>query len=221
MKDFAFIFDMDGLLFDTERLFLEQTDKVEEELGYLIPHELHMDAIGRPFPDVKKIFLARLGEDFPMDDFLKKTKALMYAYIEKKGIPVKPGARELLEELKKRGLTTAVASSSYQWMIDRNLTASGLRRFFDLEVGGEQVINGKPSPDIFLLTAKLAGVEPGSCVVLEDSNNGIRAAYAAGMRPVMVPDIKPPEEDVKAMLFLQCADLCEVRERLDEILEEG
>jgi HAD superfamily hydrolase (TIGR01509 family) len=216
----TFIFDMDGLLFDTERLFIEKAGIVERELGWEVPVELHIDSIGVPIPEVKKMLLARLGRAFPADRYIEKIFGLVYDHIDSKGMPLKPGVRELLKELRDRSMILALASSSFRWMVERNLAAAGLENSFDLTVGGDEVKRGKPFPDIFLLAAERASVDPAACAVLEDSNNGIRAAYAAGMRPVMVPDIKPAEEDVKEMVFMECRDLFEVKNRLDTIILE-
>ena len=218
MKTTTFIFDMDGLLFDTERLFIEKAEIVERELGYDVPLQLHIDSIGIPFPEVKKLLLAHFGGDFPVDGYMEKIFDLLYEQIESRGIPVKAGARELIAELRNRGMTLTVASSSYRWMIERNLKNAGLMGSFDLTVGGDEVERGKPFPDVFLLAATRAGTPPAGCVVLEDSNNGVRAAFAAGMRPVMVPDIKPAEEDIAGMLYLKCTDLFEVKNKLDTII---
>lgn len=197
----AFIFDMDGLLFDTENLFLTYADATKKELGYSIPRKLHIESIGRTFADTKLIFLNHLGRDFPMNDFMQQTKDRVYEHIDRYGMPVKPGAVELLEELKARGIRTVVASSSAYWMIEKNLAAAQMTAYFDLIVSGEEVENGKPAPDIFLLAAERAGVTPEECVVLEDSNNGALAGCAAGMLTVMVPDIKPPTAEVAEKVF--------------------
>ncbi|MFW5711688.1 MAG: HAD family hydrolase [Spirochaetota bacterium] len=197
----AFIFDMDGLLFDTENLYLIHSKETEKEIGYSIPPELHTEAIGRTFPDVKRIFLDRLGQDFPMDHFMQRTNERVYEHVERYGMPVKPGAVELLQALKVRGIMTILASSSAYWMIEKNLAAAQLTSYFDLIVSGEEVEHGKPAPDIFLLAAERAGLEPYECVVLEDSNNGALAGCAAGMRTVMIPDVKPPTLEVAEKVF--------------------
>jgi HAD superfamily hydrolase (TIGR01509 family) len=212
MKTAAVIFDMDGLLFDTERLYIEQSRISEKEFGLAIPEEVHWEAIGKTLQDAQKVYAERYGRDFPVEDFMHATKELVYRYIEENGLPVKPGALELLRELKDRGFCVILASSSPRWMIEKNLQLAGLTAFFDFTVSGEDVERGKPAPDIFLQAAALAGVDPGECVVLEDSNNGIRAAFAAGMRPVMVPDIKPPEPDVAEMVYRVCRDLTEAKD---------
>ena len=197
----AFIFDMDGLLFDTENLYLRHAKETEQEIGLSIPADLHIEAIGRTFPDVKRIFLDRLGSDFPMDYFMQRTKERVYEHVDRYGITIKPGATELLQALKVRGLMIILASSSAYWMIEKNLAAAQMNSYFDLIVSGEDVEHGKPAPDIFLLAAKRAGLQPDECVVLEDSNNGALAGCAAGMRTVMIPDVKPPTPEVEKKVF--------------------
>lgn len=215
MKTAAVIFDMDGLLFDTERLYIEQSKISEKEFGLMIPEEIHWQAIGKTLEDARKVYAERYGRDFPVEEFMQITKDLVYRYIEEHGLPVKPGAFDLLKELKDRGFSVILASSSPRWMIEKNLRLAGMADFFDFTVSGEDVERGKPAPDIFLHAAALAGADPAECVVLEDSNNGIRAAYTAGMRPVMVPDIKPPEPDVTEMVYKVYRDLEEVWEDIN------
>lgn len=218
MKTAAVIFDMDGLLFDTERLYLEQSKITEREMGCHIPMELQLETIGRTIQDCRKIYFSHFGDDFPVDKFMISNKKLVHAYIEREGLPIKPGAEELIAELHKRGIRMMLASSSPHRMIEKNLLMSGLKDYFHEIISGEDVAAGKPAPDIFLKAAERADQEPGNCIVLEDSNNGVRAAYAAGMRPVMVPDVKQPEADVKEMLYRIYADLHEVRRDLDRII---
>ena len=215
MKTAAVIFDMDGLLFDTERLYIEQSKISEKEFGLMIPEQIHWQAIGKTLEDARKVYAERYGRDFPVEEFMQITKDLVYRYIEEHGLPVKPGAVDLLRELKNRGFSVILASSSPRWMIEKNLRLAGMADFFDFTVSGEDVERGKPAPDIFLHAAALAGADPAECVVLEDSNNGIRAAYTAGMRPVMVPDIKPPEPDVTEMVYKVYRDLEEVWEDIN------
>ena len=215
MKTATVIFDMDGLLFDTERLYIEQSRISEKEYGLAIPEEIHWETIGKTLGDARKVYAERYGRDFPVEEFMHTTKDLVYRYIEEHGLPVKPGAFDLLRELRDRCFTVILASSSPRWMIEKNLRLAEMADFFDFTVSGEDVERGKPSPDIFLRAAALAEADPAECVVLEDSNNGIRAAFAAGMRPVMVPDIKPPEPDVTEMVYKVYRDLEEVCEDIN------
>jgi HAD superfamily hydrolase (TIGR01509 family) len=214
----AALFDMDGLLFDTENLFLSCSRETKQELGYTIPEELHVEAIGRTFEDTKRIFLEHLGQDFPLETFLQKNHQRVYAHIERYGMPIKPGAVPLLKELRRRGIKTLLVSSSSTWMIEKNLKAADMEGFFDLIVSGEEVEHGKPAPDIFLLAADRARLAPGECLVLEDSNNGAKAGVAAGMRTVMVPDIKPPLPEVEVEVYKVCKTLEEVRQILPSLL---
>ncbi|MCF7949806.1 MAG: HAD family phosphatase [Spirochaetia bacterium] len=214
----AVLFDMDGLLFDTENLFLSCSRETKQELGYSIPHDLHVEAIGRSFKDAKRIFLEHMGQDFPMETFLQRNHQRVYDHIERYGIPIKPGAVPLLEELRRRGIKTLLVSSSGTWMIEKNLEAADMAGFFDLLVSGEEVEHGKPAPDIFWLAAERGRLAPEECMVLEDSNNGAKAGVAAGMRTVMVPDIKPPLPEVEASVYRVCNTLEEVQQILPFLL---
>jgi len=214
----AALFDMDGLLFDTENLFLSCSRETKQELGYSIPHDLHVEAIGRSFEDAKRIFLEHLGQDFPMETFLQKNHQRVYNHIERYGMPIKPGVVPLLKELRRRGIKTMLVSSSGIWMIEKNLEAACMEGFFDLMVSGEEVAHGKPAPDIFLLAAERGRLAPEECLVLEDSNNGAKAGVAAGMRTVMVPDIKPPLPEVEREVYKVCRTLGEVQEILPTLL---
>lgn len=210
------IFDMDGLLFDTENLFLRLTKETEKELGYSIPYSLHMESIGRTFDDVKELFRDHFGDGFPFREFFTRTKERVYSHIQREGMPVKEGARELIQALAERNIVLALASSSPRWIVEDNLSAAGMQSSFSIVVCGDEIEQGKPAPDIFFKTAELASVDPKEALVFEDSNNGIRAASAAGMRAVMVPDIKPAEKEVEQMAFRAYSSLLEALEEIDE-----
>jgi len=207
MKVHAVIFDMDGLLFDTERLYLEQCRTTERELGLNIPSEIHEETIGIREDDAKQVYISRFGPDFPVEQFMLRTKALVLAYIDGHGIPVKNGAFELISELRRMEVCIVLASSSTRRVIEKYLVKAGWPPVFDRIISGEEVAAGKPAPDIFLAAAESVGVGPEECLVLEDSNNGIRAAFAAGMKPVMIPDVKPPDPDVREMVYKIYSDL--------------
>ncbi|MFP4617704.1 MAG: HAD family hydrolase [Spirochaetaceae bacterium] len=212
------LFDMDGLLFDTENLFLSMSEETQREMGYDIPLDIHLETIGRTFDEVRTIFLQQMGRNFPIQRFFDRTNKKIYKRIEEQGIPMKKGFHELLASLKQRGITSALASSSPLFYIRRYLQLADLENSFFVIVGGDEVEQGKPAPDIFLLAAERAEIDPKECVVFEDSNNGIRAAHAAGMRPVMVPDIKAPEEEVRTMVYRIYSDLSEAAADIDNIL---
>ena len=213
------LFDMDGLLFDTENLFLSLTEETERELGRRVPKDLHYEAIGRSFEDVQKLFMERLGEDFPFRDFFSRTKERVYERVERYGMPVKEGVHELLAALAQRNITVVLASSSPRWMIEKNLEAAGMSGEFGFSVGGDEVERGKPYPDLFLAAAQKQGAAPERCIVFEDSNNGVRAAHAAGMRVIMVPDLRPPEQEVREKAYRVYDSLLDAVSELDELLE--
>ena len=122
-------------------------------------------------------------------------------------VPQKPGAAEILRALDERGVLLAVASSTPEARVRRHLTEHDFLRRFDAVIGGDRLQRSKPAPDIFLLAAESLGAEPARCFVIEDSFNGIRAAHAARMRPIMVPDMLEPTEEIAAMAEVVTADL--------------
>ncbi len=214
------IFDMDGLLFDTENLFLLLAEETEREIGYKIPRELHLEAIGRTFEDVRRIFSRELGEDFPYQEFFSRTKERVYRRIERDGMPIKEGVVECFAALKERGLPLILASSSPVRMIEKYLAETKMRGDFSIIVGGDEVEKGKPAPDIFLRAAEKAEAPPKDCIVFEDSNNGVRAAHAAGMRPVMIPDIREADAEVRTMAYRIYPSLMEAAGHMDELLDK-
>jgi HAD superfamily hydrolase (TIGR01509 family) len=130
-------------------------------------------------------------------------------------VPLKKGVRELLAYFRENGYKIAIASSGLLATIERRMKYHGIFEYFDVIVSGDMVTKSKPDPEIFLLCAEKLGVDPAEITVFEDSQNGIRAAYAAGMRPVMVPDLAQPEKDVAAMAYAICSSLLEVKEKYE------
>ena len=145
-----------------------------------------------------------------VDAFRGRTVSLFLEKYNAGRMDVKPGAEELLKFLKQQGYPLAIASSTPTEIVRQELSAAGLLDYFDRIVGGDQVSRSKPNPDIFLRAAELLRTEPSRCIVIEDSFNGIRAAKAAGMRPVMVPDIVQPTDEIRQMAETVCSDLFDV-----------
>ena len=206
----AAIFDMDGLLFDTERLCCDAWRNVSSAAGYVMEDSLFLSCVGRNERDTRVIVQAALGESFPYDAFKKEAGELMAASMRKDGPPEKPGIRELLGFLRERGVLTALATSTEErharWMIDR----AGLSAYFDACAFGGEVERGKPAPDIFLLAMKrLSLSDPYRIVVFEDSEAGLRAASAAGMKPVFVPDMVTPSDTVLRLIWKRVSRLDE------------
>ncbi|MEG0754511.1 MAG: HAD family phosphatase, partial [Angelakisella sp.] len=195
----AVIFDMDGLMVDSERVYEEIFKLATAEMNREHSHELILRTTGMNNAawraEVQKFY----GEDFDLEFFADRCDILMEDWVEEKGIPLKDGLIELLEYLKEKQIPCAVASSTYTKKAMRLLSKVGIDGYFTGFMFGDMVERSKPEPDIFLAAAKLLGKEPATCMGLEDSFNGIRACNAAGLYTVMVPDLLQPTEEIRAL----------------------
>jgi HAD superfamily hydrolase (TIGR01509 family) len=207
----AVIFDMDGLLFDTEALWQEALLSAAAEDGHEIPDEVFNRSIGVRRSQCRGLFLSHFGEDFPFDDFHANWSRHFWLIAENK-LSLKPGALELLEILDQFKLPRAIATSSSRTTVDRHLASHRLINRFDQIICRGDYENGKPAPDPFLKAAERLGVEPRLCLALEDSHVGVRSASAAGMMTVMVPDMLEPTDELRALCVLVARDLNQVRE---------
>lgn len=211
----AVIFDMDGLMFDTERLWDTLWEPTCRALGLEMPQDLEAFFTGgRGLAGVK--LNEHIQKFFPQADpqvIVEKIWGLAEQRFAQ-GVPCKPGLAELLETLEEKKLPRIVASSSPRALIQKNLETTGMARYFDQVVCGADVRHSKPAPDIFLEAARRLGVDIRDCLVLEDSFNGVRAGHAAGAVTVMVPDIAQPDEEIRALYNRCCKDLFEVRQLL-------
>ena len=218
MKDYitAILFDMDGLVLDTEKLYTRFWQEAANALGYPMTKEqaLGMRSLNRGAGLAK--MQSYFGPDVDYDAIRKKRIEMMDAFVEKEGVTLKPGIRELLEFLKEHGIKTAIATSSPIERTIKYLTSVGLQNSFDELVSGYMVEKGKPEPDIYLFAAEKLGTAPEKCMVLEDSPAGILAAYRAGCLPVMVPDQDEPDTETGALLFAKAESLFHVIALLEE-----
>ena len=191
------IFDMDGLLIDSEKLFQRIWRELAAEAGYTLDDAFAAamcGSSGKATEAVLRRYVPGVDPLPMMEECIRRV-----VEIEKTGIPLKPGAVEILEGMKRRGFRTALASSSPMDMIQRNMEITGLGTFFDELVSGVEVRRGKPEPDIFLLAAERLGLPSRDCYVFEDSVNGIRAGHAAGCMAVMIPDLVQPTLEVRTL----------------------
>jgi len=205
----AVIFDMDGLMLDTEVLYRQVWRQAASELGYVLSHESYLGFVGRRAADCHEVFRATFGTDFPLSHFLARGETLYQEHIHQYGVPRKTGLLELLDDLDERGTPKAVATSTERTNALKHLGPLADR--FNSITTGDEVQEGKPAPDIFLLAAERLQVPPPQCLVLEDSEAGIAAATTAGMPCIMVPDLKPASEQAIAQAAGICASLHEVR----------
>ncbi len=193
MKISAIIFDMDGLMLDTETIAYQAWKQAASELGYMFEEDDYYALVGKSIPIIEQGILDALGKGFNLDKAVKLKASYFEDSISKSGIPIKSGLLELLEVIDQLDLKKAVASSSHKQAILKRLTITNLIDRFQIIVGGDEIQNGKPAPDIFLEAAKQLDVPPKECIVLEDSSAGIQAAHSAGMVPIMIPDKNQPD----------------------------
>lgn len=210
----AVVFDMDGVLFDTEKLCMDSWMEVARERGIPDMEKVFPLCIGRNMTDTTKIVLDHYGKDFPYDQFRKEASRWFHREIEEKGMPMKPGVKELLRYLREEGWSVGLASSTNRDTVIDQLQRADIRDFFSTVIGGDQILHSKPEPDIYLMACEELRVDPKETYAIEDSYNGIRSAYRAGMRPVMVPDLLPPTEEMETLCSVICEDLSQVREYL-------
>ena len=218
MKIKAVIFDMDGLLLDTESLFISESRKIFEDLGCEIPDEVYLECAGTRNAGTKAILQDRLGPDLPLEAWERQIQSRVNNRIHTGGVKKKKGVDRILRALQAKDISLAVASSSERKDVEELLTLSGLIDNFKNIICGDEVENTKPNPEIFLKTAGALDESPGSCMVFEDSFHGIRAAHTAGMRPVMIPDLRSPGMDIIQLCFRICPSLDYAAEILDELL---
>jgi HAD superfamily hydrolase (TIGR01509 family) len=209
----AVIFDMDGLMLDTEPLAARAWGEAAAALGVDFDMALARAMIGRNFADCATMLRARYAAPYPFDALLGGWHAAYDAIVAREGLTLKPGLDELLEWLEAHSIPRAVATSTRRERARVKLEHAGLLpRFHDL-VGGDEVARGKPAPDIYVEAARRVGVDAAACVALEDSEPGIRAALAAGMTAIMVPDLHPPSAELEALDVEVVPSLREVLQR--------
>lgn len=194
------VFDMDGLLIDTEKLYLKYWKKAAADFGYDMQdgHVFAIRSLSRTYsvPKLKSFF----GEDFPTEEVRSRRTQYITAHIEEHGIDVKKGMFELLDFLKENGIKLAVATSTQRSRTLLYLDKIGAADRFDAVICGDMVKIGKPDPDIYQTAAKALGLEPGECAAFEDSPNGIISASSAGCHAIMIPDMTEPEEEILPLL---------------------
>lgn len=194
------VFDMDGVLIDTEKLYVRFWRQSAADFGYTMSEEqvFGIRSLARKFADVK--LREMFGEDFPCTNIREHRTELLMDHIEKHGVEPKTGIITILGYLRENNIRTAVATATPRERAVNLLDKIGVLGYFDVIVGGDMVETGKPAPDIYLKAAELLELSPESCAAFEDSPNGIRSAYSAGCQAIMIPDLTQPEEEIMPML---------------------
>ncbi len=197
----ALVFDMDGLLLDSERIVKRSWNDAGDEVGVpkvgeQIYHTLGMNRRARN-EYFKKVF----GEDFPLEEFNERTSVCFYRIVEKEGLPVKAGAKELLKYAKEHGYKIAVATSSSRQYARKVLTDAGIYSYFDGGVFGDMVEHAKPDPEIYQKACESIHVRPEDAIALEDAPAGVRSAYAAGLKVIVIPDLVQPSKEILELTY--------------------
>ena len=208
------VFDMDGLLLDTERICDRTWTQAADQIGFTDVEFAKRACIGLNEADTRAFFENRYGSAFDYDQFRSLARKLTKEELEKQ-IPVKEGAEEILKFFKEKGLLLAVASSTREITVRAQLEKAGLLRYFDAVITGDMVTHGKPDPEIFIKACDVLHLPPETCLAFEDSLNGIRSAFRAKMYPVHVPDIQPEGQETIAMSWKKYDSLTEARKALE------
>jgi HAD superfamily hydrolase (TIGR01509 family) len=204
----AVIFDMDGLLLDSEPLYRVTWQAAGSSLGFPIDDVLYERFVGRGNTESEQVLRDQFGERFPLDEFRKRWRRDWDERLSASPLARKEGAMELIEFLEKHGIPKALATSSPRVLALQCLT--DLASHFAALAFGDEVEHSKPAPDLFLLASHRLGIAPADCLVLEDSEAGVRAACAAGMEVILIPDLVPPSPEIASMATRVCATLHEV-----------
>lgn len=210
----SIIFDMDGVIFDTELVYLEIWSKVFEKYGYKLQKEVYAEVLGTGRENVKKVFLNNYGNELPIDKMYREKDEDLEKAVDK-GIPLKQGAYEILYYLKNNNYKIALATSASKERALKQLRYADIEKFFDVIVSRDDVKETKPNPDIFLKAAKKLNVNPNECIVIEDSSAGIKAAFNAGMAGIHVVDLKEPDNEIIRNCYKSFNNLNDIRKEIE------
>lgn len=196
----AVIFDLDGTLIDTEKIYRQLWPRSIADMGYELTDEMYLSlrSLGRPFAPER--FKQWYGAEFDYDEARRIRKVYFDSYIAEYGIERKPGVEELISYLHNKGIVTAIATATDPIRAKEYMDITGLSGLISKVISATMVPEGKPSPDIYQYACKELGFNPDECIAVEDAPNGIRSAYSAGLGVIMVPDLTQPDEVIQRML---------------------
>lgn len=213
----AVIFDMDGLMIDSERVTFEGYQHIMSKMGKTITEDFYITLLGKPIKGIFQRFYDVYGNDFPIESVITDVHQYMAERFETEGVPLKTGLVELLKYCREKGYRTIVATSSNRNRVDKILKSADIEQYFDDSICGDEVTKGKPDPEVFLKSCMKLGVNTDEAVVLEDSEAGIQASYAAGIKVICVPDMKQPEPEYAQKTFMIVTDLNKVKDWLETL----
>ena len=206
----AIIFDMDGLMIDSESVTFECYQERLKDMNLTMDEKFYKTLLGKPIKGIYQRFYDVYGNDFPIENVIQDVHQLMAERFETEGVPVKKGLVELLHYLKDNNYKTIVATSSNRDRVDKILAQAKITEFFDDSICGDEVTKGKPNPEVFLKSCQKLGVNVDEAIVLEDSEAGIQASYDANIKVICIPDMKYPEKQYEEKTFKILKDLTEV-----------
>ena len=210
------IFDMDGLMFDTEKISFVSWRQAAVQYGYQIDDEIFQTTIGANLSRTKEIYLNHFGNSFPIKEIINDRSRIAEEIIKSKGVPIKKGLYDLLDYLNQSTIKKAVATSTSRKRALDLLKMANIDKCFDYILCGDEIERSKPDPEIYIKVSDKLACSPEKCLVLEDSETGITAAYLAGMLPIMIPDMKEPDDKIQSLLFKKMNSLLDVKYFLEE-----
>lgn len=210
----AVIFDMDGLMINSEVVTFESYQEILKSMNLSMSREFYLSLLGKPDHEITQQMADEYGNDFPFYEVLKQVHQLMHDRFANDGVPLKKGLIALLQDLKAHHIKTIVATSSNRDRVDEILTQAHLTEYFDDSICGDEVTHGKPDPEIFIKACEKLHILPSEAVVLEDSEAGIQSSYNAHIPVICVPDMKYPQDTYVTMTYKICRDLLEVKDLL-------
>lgn len=210
------IFDHDGLMFDTEKIWQANWNLVADEMNITLPEEFQKEICGSSGQHMLDV----IQKYYHVEDGTSIRDRVRQGVFddEAKHIDMKEGLLDILEMFQKHGVKMAVASSSQKEMIVRNLRKANVEDYFEVVVSGQEVEHGKPAPDIFLLAAERLGLDAKECYVFEDAYNGVQAGVASKAKTIMIPDLVQPTDEIRNMVAAVCTTLKEASDKIEENL---
>lgn len=208
----AIIFDMDGLMIDSERVTFEGYQEILKKMNLTMTEEFYITLLGKPVKGIYQRFYDVYGQDFPIESVIKDVHQYMAERFKNEGVPLKKGLVSLLTYLKDHDYKTIVATSSNRDRVDDILRSADIEKYFDDSICGDEVTKGKPNPEVFLKSCQKLGVKPDEAIVIEDSEAGIQASAAADIKVICIPDMKYPEEEFAKKTYKIFKDLDEVKD---------